>query len=89
MTTLICFASSASAKLVCDEVISEYGTIEKRNCQYIKGAIEPYYGPTAKEGDISRVVKNPDGSVSVYRYGGGGNSEDYREVAPGEWNRVQ
>ena len=91
---LMAFTAASQAKLVCDEVevdsaFSPSGkTIEKRNCRYVKGDIEPYYGPKAQEGDISRIEKNLDGSISVYRYGSGSDSEDYREISPGEWKRV-
>ena len=90
---LITFTAVSQAKLVCDEVkvdsvFSPSGKkIEMRNCRKVDG-VEPYYGPTAQEGDISRIEKNLDGSISVYRYGSGSNSEDYREVTKGEWKRV-
>ncbi len=90
---LTVFYVSPQAKIVCDEVevdsiFSATGkeTIH-RNCRRVEG-IEPYYGPTYQEGDISRIEKNLDGSISVYRYGNGSNSEDFREVSPGEWKRV-
>ena len=92
--TLMVFSAVSQARLVCDEVevetlFSPSGkTTAKRNCKYTKGDIQPYYGPTAQEGDISRIEKNLDGSISVYRYGSGSNSEDYREVTKGEWKRV-
>ncbi len=91
--SLMVFCATSQAKLVCDEVevdsiFSPTGkTTVNRNCRRVEG-IEPYYGPTAQEGDISRIVKNLDGSISVYRYGSGSNSEDYREVTKGEWKRV-
>ena len=91
---LMAFGGTSQAKVVCDKVrvdsaFSPSGkTWASQNCKYIKGEIDPYYGPTAQEGDISRIVKNLDGSISVYRYGNGSNSEDYREVSPGEWKRV-
>ncbi len=91
----LCFClPPVSAKMVCDKVWidSEFAptgkTLVDCNCRYIKSEVEPYYGPTAQEGDISRIEKNLDGSISVYRYGSGSNSEDYREVTKGEWKRV-
>ena len=81
------------AKLVCDEVevdspFAPTGkTTGMTNCRRVEG-VDSYYGPTAQEGDISRIEKNLDGSISVYRYGSGSNSEDYREVTKGEWKRV-
>ena len=90
---LIAFTAVSQAKLVCDEVEVDFifsptgKTTGNTNCRKVDG-VEPYYGPTAQEGDISRIVKNLDGSISVYRYGSGSNSEDYREVNPGEWKRV-
>lgn len=91
---LTVFCVTAQCKVVCDKVrvdsaFSPSGkTWASQNCKYIKGEIDPYYGPTAQEGDISRIEKNLDGSISVYRYGSGSNSEDYREVTEGEWKRV-
>ncbi len=90
---LMSFYVTPQAKLVCDEVevdsiFSATGKeIIHRNCHRVEG-VEPYYGPTAQEGDISRIEKNLDGSISVYRYGSGSNSEDYREVTKGEWKRI-
>lgn len=90
---LMAFYVTPQAKLVCDEVeaTSPFApsgkTTVKRNCRHVDG-VDPYYGPTAQEGDISRIEKNLDGSISVYRYGSGSNSEDYREVTKGEWKRV-
>ncbi len=76
------------AKVVCEEFVTEYGIVGHKNCHNVKGEVEPYYGPTVQEGDISRIEKNLDGSISVYRYGSGSNSEDYREVTKGEWKRI-
>ena len=90
---LMVFGVTSQAKVVCDKVWVESDfapsgkTLANRNCRHVDG-VEPYYGPTAQEGDISRIEKNLDGSISVYRYGSGSNSEDYREVSPGEWKRV-
>lgn len=81
-------ANTCPAKLVCDEVVSKYGTIEKRNCQWVPG-IEPYYGPTAREGDARRVEKHADGSVTVERHGRDGETEEWRETSPGEWKRFR
>ena len=91
--TLMAFYVTPQAKIVCDKVeidsvFSPTGkTTVSRNCRRVEG-VKPYYGPTAQEGDISRIEKNLDGSISVYRYGSGSNSEDYREVTKGEWKRV-
>ncbi len=90
---LMLFYVTPQAKLVCDEVevdslFSPTGkTTGMTNCRRVEG-VEPYYGPTYQEGDISRIEKNLDGSISIYRYGSGSNSEDFREVSPGEWKRV-
>ncbi len=86
---MVFMASACSARLVCDKVVSKYGTVEDRNCVFIKGDIAPYYGPTAHSGDIRRVEKHADGSVTVERYGRDGEAEEWRETSPGEWKRFQ
>ncbi len=86
---LMFFYVAPQAKLVCDEVVSKYGTIEERNCVYIKGDIQPYYGPRIQEGEVSRITKHADGTVTVYRAGRPGEEEEWKETTSGEWSRVR
>lgn len=91
---LMAFTAASQARLVCDEVevdsiFSPSGkTTAHRNCKYIKGDIEPYYGPTLEEGEVSRITKHPDGTITVYRAGRPGEREEWKEKSPGEWTRV-
>lgn len=83
------------ARLVCDKVWmeSEFApsgkTLVDRNCRYTKGDVEPYYGSTLEEGEVSRITKHPDGTVTVYRAGRPGEREEWKEKSPGEWSRVR
>lgn len=94
MMIMVC-CSVANSKLVCDEVEidSVFSATGKetvhRNCRYTKGDIEPYYGSTLEEGEVSRITKHPDGTVTVYRAGRPGEREEWKEKSPGEWSRVR
>lgn len=91
---LMTFRVASQARLVCDEVEidSIFSATGKetvhRNCRYTKGDIESYYGPTLEEGEVSRITKHPDGTITVYRAGRPGEREEWKEKSSGEWSRV-
>ncbi len=91
---LMAFSMSPHAKIVCDEVeveslfVPSGKTIAKRNCRHVDG-VDPYYGPTIQEGEVSRITKHADGTVTVYRAGRPGEEEEWKETTSGEWSRVR
>ncbi len=92
--TLMLFYVTPQAKMVCDEVevdslFDPSGKVTaKRNCRHVDG-VEPYYGPTIQEGEVSRITKHADGTITVYRAGRPGEEEEWKETTSGEWSRVR
>lgn len=94
LLVLLAGCSVAEAKhLVCDKVFNERHRmwVTSGNCHYEPGPAPETGGARTERhvGDIERIQKYGDGSVRIDRYGMPGHLEEWKEVSPGEWKRIQ
>ena len=85
----LCLTVNAMAWVKCDDIVNKYG-VYTQTCQNMPGpepASNYYHGSTVSKGDIKKITKSSDGSISVERYGHEGEREEYRETSPGTWER--